>query len=93
VGATPLAHFDNAGSNPSVKHSSARIATKPDEPIMLHHAVEVLLILIWVYWLPNSSAFRADQMEETRKEHLNVKIVHVNREQEIELHSFGCLWK
>jgi hypothetical protein len=93
MGATPLAHFDNAGSNPSVKHGSACIATKPYEPIMLHHAVEVLLILIWVYWLSNSSAFRTDQMEETRKEHLNVEVVHVNREQKIELHSFGCLWK
>jgi hypothetical protein len=54
------------------------VAAKSDEPTVMHHAVEVLFILVWIYGLANPSTLRADQMEQARKQHLNVKIVHVN---------------
>jgi hypothetical protein len=78
VGTTLLAHSDDAGSNPPIQNSLARVAAKSDEPTVLHHAVEVLFILVWIYGLANPSTLRADQMEQARKQHLNVKIVHVN---------------
>jgi hypothetical protein len=78
VGTTPLAHSDYAGPNPPIKNSPAGETAESDEAIVLHHAVEVLFILVWIYGLANPSTFRADQMKQTRKKHLNVKIVHVN---------------